>query len=350
MPVRVRMFAALREAAGEAEATAEPGRLPVVLDSLRDSYGPAFAERLRLCTVLVDGDAVSRHADVAVPDGAELALLPPVSGGSAETRPATSVALRILLGAVVAAAGLVADMRGAGAFWVVVVSVGALVLVDLVRLLTLAGSRPVVPAALVGGVGLPVAAGLRPDAGWEAVGAFTAGAFLLACLLVLLFGRRRRVVEGLSSTVLVGLMVGLGATSLIVLRALPDGHRWVLGLGLVVVAADCGPPLLTAALRRGRPAGRAPRPDLARAVLALVAALVAGVVVAAVLRPPFGVLTAAGFAVVAAVASLTGEGLHRVLLTEAGDGGALGGAFLAVADGIALAAPAAYLLAVSAAT
>lgn len=344
MPVRVHMFAALREAAGEAEATAAPGRLPVVLDSLRGRYGPTFAERLRLCTVLVDGDVVSRDADVAVADGAELALLPPVSGGSAETRPTTSVALRILLGAAVATAALLADLRGAGVFWVLVVAVAAIVLVDLARLLTLAGSRPVLPAALVGGIGLPVAAGLWPDAGWEAVGAFTAGAFLLACLLVLLFGRRRRVVEGLSSTVLVGLMVGLGATSLIVLRSLPDGHRWVLGLGLVVVAADCGPPLLTTALRRGRPAARAPRPGLARGVLALLAALLAGVVVAVVLRPPFGVLTAAGFALVAAVASLTGEGLHRLLLTEAGDGGALGGAFVAVADGIALAGPAAYLL------
>ncbi|MDP8977741.1 MAG: MoaD/ThiS family protein, partial [Actinomycetota bacterium] len=247
MPVRVRMFAALREAAGDAETTAAPGRLPVILDALRERYGPMFAERLGLCTVLVDGDAVSRDADVAVPDGAEVALLPPVSGGSAEARPRTSVALRVVLGAVVATAGVVADLRGDDVFWLFVVGVATLVLVDLARLLTLAGSPPVLPAALVGGVGLPIVAGLRPAAGWDAVGAFTAGAFLLACLLVLLFGRRRRVVEGLSSTVLIGLMVGLGATSLIVLRSLPDGHRWVLGLGLVVVAADCGPPLLTMA-------------------------------------------------------------------------------------------------------
>ncbi|MGH8934509.1 MAG: MoaD/ThiS family protein [Egibacteraceae bacterium] len=82
MPVRVRMFAALREAAGEGETTVEPGPLPQLLDTLRERYGELFRARLGLCTVLVNGSSAPPGADLAVPDGAEIALLPPVSGGT----------------------------------------------------------------------------------------------------------------------------------------------------------------------------------------------------------------------------------------------------------------------------
>jgi molybdopterin synthase sulfur carrier subunit len=81
MPVRVRLFAALREAAGTGEDSVDPGPLPAVLDVLRARYGDAFARRLAASSVLLDGSSVPRDAAVDVPDGAELALLPPVSGG-----------------------------------------------------------------------------------------------------------------------------------------------------------------------------------------------------------------------------------------------------------------------------
>lgn len=81
MAVRVRMFAALRDAAGVSEVTAEPAALPALLDELRARFDEPFTRRLAACTVLVDGTATPAEADVAVPDGAEVALLPPVSGG-----------------------------------------------------------------------------------------------------------------------------------------------------------------------------------------------------------------------------------------------------------------------------
>jgi sulfur-carrier protein len=80
--VRVRLFAALREAAGTGEDVLAPGPLPALLEVLRQRHGQRFADVLAICTVLVDGSAVSREATVDVPDGAELALLPPVSGGA----------------------------------------------------------------------------------------------------------------------------------------------------------------------------------------------------------------------------------------------------------------------------
>lgn len=77
------MFASLREAAGTSETTASAGPLPMVLRELEDRYGERFAERLAVSSVHLDGNSVPRDAVVDVPDGAELALLPPVSGGSA---------------------------------------------------------------------------------------------------------------------------------------------------------------------------------------------------------------------------------------------------------------------------
>jgi molybdopterin synthase sulfur carrier subunit len=74
------MFAALREAAGTGEVlvTAEP--LGQLLDRLRDRYGEPFAAVLGYASVLVDGER-QRDLAASVPDGAEVALLPPFSGG-----------------------------------------------------------------------------------------------------------------------------------------------------------------------------------------------------------------------------------------------------------------------------
>jgi molybdopterin synthase sulfur carrier subunit len=80
--VRVRMFAALREAAGVAEVQVAPGPLGAILDGLQDRFGQRFGDVLGYASVLVNGE---RWGDLAapVPDGAELALLPPFSGGRA---------------------------------------------------------------------------------------------------------------------------------------------------------------------------------------------------------------------------------------------------------------------------
>jgi molybdopterin synthase sulfur carrier subunit len=74
------MFAALREAAGVAEVQVPPGTLGTVLEEVRGRFGDRFAAVLGWSSVLLDGE---RCADLAtpVPDGAELALLPPFSGG-----------------------------------------------------------------------------------------------------------------------------------------------------------------------------------------------------------------------------------------------------------------------------
>jgi sulfur-carrier protein len=80
--VRIRMFAALREAAGVAEVEVAPGPLGAILEGLQDRFGERFGAILGYASVLVDGERWTDRT-ATVPDGAELALLPPFSGGRA---------------------------------------------------------------------------------------------------------------------------------------------------------------------------------------------------------------------------------------------------------------------------
>ena len=78
MSVTVRYCASLRDAAGtDAETLPTPASLESLYDMLRGKHGFALArERLR---VAVDGEFAPWDAPVR--DGAEIAFIPPVSGG-----------------------------------------------------------------------------------------------------------------------------------------------------------------------------------------------------------------------------------------------------------------------------
>jgi molybdopterin synthase sulfur carrier subunit len=80
-PVRVRMFAALRDAAGTASAEVRADRVSQLLDRLREEYGEPFATRLELASVVVDGVPVPSGEDAELTGAREVVLLPPFSGG-----------------------------------------------------------------------------------------------------------------------------------------------------------------------------------------------------------------------------------------------------------------------------
>lgn len=359
MAVRVRMFAALREAAGESETMVDPGLLPELLNTLRARYGERFANRLALCSVLVDGSNVAPHAEVNVPDGAELALLPPVSGGArrarrAPTPPAAQRARprspsprqrwpRPAMPALIGAVALGALLGGPLPFAVFVVVVAGAGLLDAAGLLARAGARPVVVAAAGPGIALPFAVAVDPNAGLRVLPPLTAGMILLAFCLMVGFGRRTGAAAGLGATALAGLLVGVGTSSLLLLRYTPHGLRWLLGLGALVVVADVTGLALrhwavvpSAWLEFGAP---------------LAAAALAAVGVWQVLDPPFEPVTAMRFGLVGVLASVCGTRLEHSLGLEAnsqpgsspprlGDG-----RILASVDALLLSAPAAYLLA-----
>jgi MoaD family protein len=77
--VSVRLFAALREAAGASEVPAEGATVGEVVEGLSARYGERFGAIARAGTVVIDGERA--RPDTALHGGEQVALLPPVSGG-----------------------------------------------------------------------------------------------------------------------------------------------------------------------------------------------------------------------------------------------------------------------------
>ena len=79
--VRLRLFAAAREAAGTSSVEIDATTVGEVLEIARQRFGPEFAAVLAGSRVWVDGDEPAEGDATPVAGGAEVAVLPPVSGG-----------------------------------------------------------------------------------------------------------------------------------------------------------------------------------------------------------------------------------------------------------------------------
>lgn len=78
--VTLRYFAAAREAAGTGRETAAGGNVAAVLAEATSRHGTDFAGVLNTCKVWVNGEPAG--PDSRLDEGDEVAVLPPVSGGS----------------------------------------------------------------------------------------------------------------------------------------------------------------------------------------------------------------------------------------------------------------------------
>lgn len=79
---RVRLFAALRDAAGSAEVEVAATTVSAMLDELAERFGEVMQRRLSVAMVVVDGDTVPRDdttRDLARAD--EVVVMPPFAGG-----------------------------------------------------------------------------------------------------------------------------------------------------------------------------------------------------------------------------------------------------------------------------
>lgn len=83
--VTVRLFAALRELAGRSQLEAEGRTAGEVVDVLASRFGERFARIASVGSLVVNGERATRATVLA--DGDELAVLPPVSGGSSPPAP-----------------------------------------------------------------------------------------------------------------------------------------------------------------------------------------------------------------------------------------------------------------------
>jgi molybdopterin converting factor small subunit len=74
------MFASAREAAGTGRAVFDGATVADVLEAATATFGVQFARVLPMCKVWVNGDAAEPSTPVTDVD--EVAVLPPVSGGT----------------------------------------------------------------------------------------------------------------------------------------------------------------------------------------------------------------------------------------------------------------------------
>lgn len=81
MATQVLLFAALRDAAGCSHAAVDAVTVAAMVDELVDRFGPTFARRMAVATVLVDGVVEAHDSPRRLSGSEEVALLPPFSGG-----------------------------------------------------------------------------------------------------------------------------------------------------------------------------------------------------------------------------------------------------------------------------
>ena len=80
--VRLRLFAAARDAAGRANDELDAETLGDALAGRARCYGAEFTDVLDASRVWVNGDEPTDGELAALRDGDEIAVVPPVSGGS----------------------------------------------------------------------------------------------------------------------------------------------------------------------------------------------------------------------------------------------------------------------------
>lgn len=80
---RLKLFAALREAAGTTSDEIDAPDLATFLDEARRRYGPQFARSLEFASVMLNREPIdaAQASTIALRADDEVALLPPVSGG-----------------------------------------------------------------------------------------------------------------------------------------------------------------------------------------------------------------------------------------------------------------------------
>ena len=76
----MRLFASAREAAGTGTDVFDGTTVRDVLTAAEQRYGPLFADVLTTCRIWVNGD--DARADTPIGPTDEVAVLPPVSGGT----------------------------------------------------------------------------------------------------------------------------------------------------------------------------------------------------------------------------------------------------------------------------
>jgi len=285
--VRLRLFANLRELAGATEVDLDGATVGEVLERATEAFGDDFGRALESAQVWVDGEQATAASPVH--GGAEIALIPPVSGGALVAR--SPVFLEIGFASVLAAALLIANALSLQWLSVVVVLSGTVWAYDVAgateRRGLSVGTAPGVMAVLAG-----VLATYRFGA--PGMAAATVG----ATLLVLIWGVVNpsfRSIESIASGVSIATTAAFGSASLVLLRLRSEEEAAAfLFVAVVAVAVSWL-------------SDRSDMPVLDPVVAVIVAAITAGAVAGAVWTPDF--LNTVAASVAAALALVAGRNL-----------------------------------------
>lgn len=311
---RLRLFANLRELAGTSEDDMPGQSVDEILSNATDRYGERFGQALETAQVWVDGARVDRHS--AVPDGAEVAVIPPVSGGRYEdewptgeheysypgarlrdsrTAVRSPVLLEIGLAAALAASLLVTNAISLQWFTVAVVLVSAMWAYDItastVRLGVPVSHAPALFAVLGAVLGT-----------YRFGAPGTAVAVVGATFLVMVWGLMNpyyRSIQSISAGVAIATTAAFGSSAMVLLRLRTEEEAFAF---LFVCAV---------AVLVSWTTDRTDMPVLDPLVAMIVATLTAGAVAGAIWAP--NLLDTVAASVAAALALVAGRNLGTLL-------------------------------------
>jgi len=227
---RLRLFANLREAAGTPEARIPGATVGEVIEEAGERFGGDFVAGLGAARVWVNGEPAATDAPVGEDD--EVALIPPVSGGT--TMVGSPLLMEIGLFLILAAALLGANQADLKWFAVALVLAGSLWIYDLIGYASRRGLAVPVYPPLLGVLGTVLATYRWGIAGMAAA---TAGALLVALIAAVLLPRLRPV-EVVSASVLVTTIAAFGVGSMLLMRMRnPDESLAFLVVTVVSVTA-----------------------------------------------------------------------------------------------------------------
>lgn len=209
---RLRLFATLREAAGSAELEIEGTTVGDIIDTATEHHGDAFARAVPSAQIWVNGEPAERMTPVGPED--EVALLPPVSGGSQAVAEPSTQAFQAVLGLSLVGAMVIANYARLEVF--VFITVGSLLawLWDVTDVAHRRGTRLNVLPTLAA-----VALAANGAYAWGFAG--FAGGIALGVVVTLtwaVFAPAHRAIEDLAVTVLLSAGAGAAAGSLVLVR------------------------------------------------------------------------------------------------------------------------------------
>lgn len=300
---RLRLFANLRELAGSSVVEIEADTVGGLLDDAAERYGARFAQSMKRARVWVNGEPAKN--DDAIGDGDEVALIPPVSGGS-DTITSSALDLHVLAPLVTIVVLALANVPASPEWFVsALVAVGAVWSVDIVdsaRMSEVPLQLPPLMATVLVGAIAPYG---MADNTSGVVGLGLVVVFALVAAFVWgIVSEQSRDVMAVANTALVQLIAGVGVGSLVLARLSPSGQARVSAF-LLTVALSAGAWWL---------AGRGKGLGLLDPFAAGALAAVLGAVLAAWIWE-LGILTFLFVGVVIALALIAGRGFGAMVRT-----------------------------------